>query len=325
MRLVGQLRALRERRWGVRRVTLLLLCGLLLAVAPGWAVGAREEVERPGHPRLVVAVEFSRRLVVLDARDGRRVRTLSTRASRYGGLAVRDGTVYFLSRGGRSITTCGHGAPPDQHVMAVPLAGGRVRRVLDAPVRWFDVSPDGRTLAVTEGRCPPAATITTYDVASGAPIGRWTGARPDGTSGDISTLKWSRDSTSLLYVRELGSTYPWILDTRNASSLDDAQRVLIGDGSRLSGYHGATGALLGEFLTADGDAQPWTFDPVSGARVQQLFCCGAPLAADLSGRAVLAGSGERGSDLVRWSTGDAAPTRLARGVTDAIWVEVGDA
>jgi dipeptidyl aminopeptidase/acylaminoacyl peptidase len=273
----------------------------------------------------VVAVGFSRRLVVLDARDGRRVRTLSTRASRYGGLAVRDGTVYFLSRGGRSITTCGHGAPPDQHVMAVPLAGGTPRRLLDAPVRWFDVSPDGRTLAVTEGRCPPAATITTYDVASGAPVGRWTGTRSDGTSGDISSLKWSPDSTSLLYVRETGSTVPWILDTRTAASLDDAHRVLIDDGSRLAGHLGATGALLGEFLTTDGEAQPWTFDPVSGARVHQLFCCGAPLGADVSGRSVLAGSGVRGSDLVRWSIGDTTPTRLARGITDAVWVEAADA
>jgi hypothetical protein len=302
----------------MRRVVVLLVAVCFSAIVAGSAAGAKGGTE---HPRRVVAVMVDGRVVVLDARDGRRVRTLSARGSRYGGLAVRRGTVWFLSRGGRSIATCGHGAPPDQHLMSVPLAGGTPRRVLQASVRWFAVSRDGRKLAVTEGQCPPAGTITTYDLATGTRTGTWTGTPPDGTSGDVSSLTWSPDSRSLLYVREIGSTYPWILDTTSSTSLDDAHRVLIGDGSSVAGYLGASGSLLGAFLTAGGTSRAWTIDPATGARRHRLFCCGRPLSADASGNALLAATGARGDDLARWSTGDRAPTRIARGVTDAVWVE----
>jgi WD40 repeat protein len=298
-------------------VVVLLVAACFLASVAGSA-GAKGGKE---YPRRAVAVTVGGRVVVLDARDGRRVRTLSARASRYGGLAVQRGAVWFLSRGGRSITTCGHGAPPDQHLMSVPLAGGTPRRVLEASVRWFSVSPDGRKLAVTEGQCPPAGTITLYDLATGARTGTWTGTPPDGTSGAVSSLTWSPDSRSLLYVREIGSTSPWILDTTSATSLDDAHRVPIGDGSSVTGYLGASGSLLGVFLTASGTSHVWTIDPVTGARQHRLFCCGRPLSADASGTAVLATTGTRGDELVRWSSGDRAPTRIARGVTGAVWVE----
>jgi hypothetical protein len=125
-------------------------------------------------------------------------------------------------------------------------------------------------------------------------------------------------------VREIGSTYPWILDTTSAASLDDAHRVFIGDGSSVSGYLGSTGSLVGVFLTAGGTSRAWTFDPASGARQRQLFCCARPLAADASGDAVLATSGAQGIELVRWSSGDVAPTRIARGVMQAVWVEPAD-
>ena len=300
----------------MRRVTVLSVALLCLMAAPSTSTVAGNSK----YPAMVVAVTARGHVVVLEAGDGRRIRTLSAHASRYGGLAVRDRIVWYLSRGRRSVTTCGHGAPPDQHVMAVPLSGGTPRRVLDVPVRWFDVSPDGRMLAVTEGRCPPAGTITTYDLATrrgGGQVGRSATARHE-----------RRDHLAELVTRlAVTPVHPRDRIHLPLGPRHDDRDVAGRRSTRSSRRRQQRRGLpRGERVDARRVPDRWWLAPGMDVRrhdgrpaAPALLCCGTPLSSDASGTAVLAWSGA--GDLACWSSGETAPTRIAHRVTQAVWVK----
>jgi dipeptidyl aminopeptidase/acylaminoacyl peptidase len=282
------------------------------------------------YPSQIVGLTTEGQVLVLSARNGDFVRRLATDAVVEGGAVVAPDRswVYFLGKEDPS-DSCGPGVPSSATIRRVPLRGGPAREVLAASVfsardtGSFDVSPDGRTLAFAyrTSRCGPFSSIATYDLTSGKEIGRWAAASlPPGTSGGVSSLAWGPDSRHLMFVWEIGSTYPWILDTMTATSLNDAHQVSIDDGSRLSGYLGSTGSLLGMRFTFDGERQVWAFDPESGARQRELFCCGTPVVSDRSGRAILAFDDQ--SRLLRWSAG-ARLVPITNDVIAAVWVPRG--
>jgi hypothetical protein len=333
-RITERLEPRRRRPWrgaAVGFAAVLVVVGALYAVVDRGS-DSEPAASRSPYPSQLVGLTTEGQVLVLSARNGDLVRRLATGAVVEGGgvvVAPDRRWVYFLGKDDAS-DSCGPGVMRSSKILRVPLSGGLPRNVVTAPavldhgIGSFDVSPDGKTLAfaVRTGRCGPFSSITTYDVASREEIEHWEAASlPSGTSGGVSSLVWAPDSRHLMFVWEIGSTYPWILDTATGTSLNDAHRVSIDDGSRLSGYLGSTGALFGLRFTVDGQRQVWSFDAGTGARERELFCCGDPLASDRSGRAILAFGDQ--AMLLRWTASEPRAVPITQDVLAAAWVPNG--
>jgi dipeptidyl aminopeptidase/acylaminoacyl peptidase len=293
--------------------------------------------ERPsgssgGYPSWIVAVKYDGRLVVLDARTGKVVRTLARNAvaeNGVGGVSVSsDGQRVYFTRQTTAKCDDNVGGRTDalSEIASVPVRGGAVRSEVSAS-RWPAVSPDGRYLAFAGVPiCSGAGrTIVLKSLVAGVPDRRFqTVDVPDGTPGTVAELAWAPDSRHLVFRRDIGSTYPYVLDIDTARAVDDGRRVLIGDGSGISGFFGRSDELLGAVVPAGthpDEFEFWVVDATTGARTRLLFslvgrCCGQSYVADSPGRNVLV----TGAHLYRWSLGDARPTPLAARIAVAAWV-----
>ena len=119
----------------------------------------------------------------------------------------------------------------------------------------------------------------------------------------------------MLFVWEIGSTYPYSLDIRYGEVVQRRDRILIGDGSRITGYLGSPARLFGLRFTVTGLRQVWEFDAETGAPTRPLFCCGDPAASDPGGTSILAF--DDSGRLERWSEGDRTPTPIAERIAAA--------
>lgn len=282
------------------------------------------------YPSRIVAVTYDGKLQVLDSRTGRVIRTLARDADAtkgHAGVSVSpDGKRVYFTR--KISATCDenlNGKPdPLTEIASVPITGGRVRTEA-SNVRWPAVSPDGRYLAFSGiPNCSDAGrSIVLKSLSTGLMRAFDSVNIPYGTPGTVSGLAWAPDSRHLVFRWEVLGSYPWVLDTATAKSVDDAHRVLIGDGSGVDGYLGDTTLLLGMSAQASPSLRQdvIAIDPESGARVRTLFeipdpCCGATAASDPTGSHVLVA----GAKLYRWTVGDARPTRVGGRVAVATWV-----
>lgn len=306
-------------------VTVVLLVAVVaLAVSQTGSDGPRQS---PATPRQIAIVDAGGAVWLLDARTGAPIRKLAAGANTEPAVvaAPRGGPVYFL---GDPVpgAACGAGQVTDAPVMRVAIGGGPARPVGRETAQSFAVSPDGRRLAIASGEgCAPATTITVLDLSSGDVVHREPSADlPAGVSGGVSDLAWGPDNRHLMFVWEIGSTYPWILDTRTATSLADARKVAIGDGSNIAGYLGTTGKLLGLRFTQAGAREVWSFDVSTASPDRRLFCCGEPVASDRSGDDILVRATTGSGELVWWSTRTKRLTHVAGGyVPAAVWVPGG--
>lgn len=312
---------------------------IVLVVAVVVAVIARgdggEDAVHPAatpYPSRIVAVTYDGRLVVLDSRTGRVVRTLARDADAsngHAGVSVSpDGKFAYYTR--TTAATCDENLDGKQEpitdIAAVRVSGqGRAMRVA-ANVRWPAVSPDGRYLAYSGiPNCSDAGqAIVISGLVPGARGLRFDSVNvPAGTPGTVYGLAWAPDSRHLLFHWDIGSTYPYVLDTAAAGAIDDGHRVDIGDGSSVDGFLGDRSTLSGTSAQASpssrGDVV--AVDPASGARTRTLFEIPGPwpgsvATSDATGRNILVS----GARLFRWSEGERRLTRIGGKVAAATWV-----
>jgi len=313
---------------------------IVLVVALVVALIARHEGSdslRPAstpYPSRVVVVTYDGKLQVLDSRTGHVVRTLARDVEAqngHAGVSVSpDGRRVYFTR--TTDAQCDENLDgsmePIDEIASVSIDGGRVRTEA-SNVRWPAVSPDGRYLAYSGiPNCSDAGqSIVLKALDPSLYDRRFDGVNiPSGTPGTVYGLAWASDSRHLLFHRDIGSTYPYVLDTATAKAVDDGQRVDIGDGSAVAGYLGDTGYLLGTSAQTSPSerGEVIAVDATSGARERTLFeypgpWPGSDAASDGTGRNILVS----GARLYRWSQGDARPTRIGSDVAAAAWVPTG--
>jgi hypothetical protein len=312
-----------SRKWSgaVIAFAAVLVVMFLVVILRGDSQDREPRASSGRYPSRIVAVTYGGRLVVLDSRSGSVIRTLARDAvaeDGVGGASVTpDGERVYFSR--RTGSKC-------DEIASVSTRGGPVHAVV-AGARWPAVSPDGRYLAYSGApTCSDAGrTIVLKSLVAGVPDRRFDTVNvPSGTPGTVRGLAWAPDSRHLVFVREIGSTSPYVLDVDTAEAVDDAQRVLIGDGSSVSGFLGRSDVLLGAVVPGGDhpeDFELWAVDAATGARTRRLFtlpigCCGQEYTADTSGRNVLV----TGAHLYRWTQGHRRAVPIADRIAVATWV-----
>jgi hypothetical protein len=145
----------------------------------------------------------------------------------------------------------------------------------------------------------------------------------------VTTLSWAPDSQRLTFrlstARE--GSYLRVLDTRQDVTLGETP--ILGSGESqitVDGVLGDTGEYFAALSPGGSSSDPLrvvALDPVTLDITRDLFrfpgpCCGQSFASDTSGRHVLGVAVDGG--LYRWSEGEDEPTKIADGVTAAVWV-----
>ncbi len=247
-------------------------------IGAAWIPDAAAPPRDPA-PDRVAAITDQGALVVVDAANGKRIRTLAsgTTVNRgRGELApTPDGQqIYFTGRLPPDPATSCEGAI--DVILRVDVAGGTVGN-------WgrgssVAISPDGQWLA--------RALESDQPCGRGGPLvsvqNTRTGEHHEfaGTTGVISRLSWSQDSGRLAFQWAKGSSYAYVLDTTTATSLDDA--VCVCDQSDAHGWHGylgTTGDFLGTRAPAGGSSEPARVVALrpDGTERRELFSWGGPI------------------------------------------------
>ncbi len=192
-------------------------------------------------------------------------------------------------------------------------------------------SPDGRFLAYARASddCSPPDALAVRELATGEER-IWPVAEVGADS--VASPSWAGDSRQLAFVLvdpNGSGTYPWVIDTTTAAGFGDAVRQEQRDGVGWHGYLGATRDFLGYRVPGTTEARTGAviaFDPATGETTQTLFETErdvSSLSADGTGAHILAvvtPPAGGAAVLMRWSEGDAGPTRLAEGIVAASWL-----
>ncbi|HEY3670192.1 MAG TPA: hypothetical protein VGN51_04600 [Acidimicrobiia bacterium] len=290
----------------------------------------------PYYPSRIVAVTYDGRLVVASARDGHALRVLATDANAAGGLAVSpDGnTVYYARDTGNR---CANGDPITA-IASIPVTGGDATELV-TNVRYPAVSPDGRYLAFTGiPNCSDAGrAILVRDLYSTTHNGSYDGVwGPQSAASpwvDIQSLSWAPDSRHILFTHASSTSTgeddarPRLLDTRARfqTYLDTSPVVRVAP-NVVCCYLGVKDALVGSALDAHGFARDVVvLNTRTGTRVRTLTCCGAPIATDRAGRALLIHFTDttHPGGIFRWSPGQRRPTFLGSLLFTAAWLPGG--
>jgi Tol biopolymer transport system component len=311
----------------------MVLAAVVVAGA-GITDGERNVVTTGGPPAQEVVAVVDGQVVVLDGADGHVLRTLTERVTEptptYSpGQATLiesattvaptpDGKTVYFQRGDQ----CGF----RPSVWRVPMTGGTPERV--APVGQSPlISPDGRLLAYAgssdpaPGDCGPFDQLVVRDLVSGAE--RRLTFTPD--TGQVVVRTWSPDSARVVAFAA----------TPDRGQIDASIDVTGADLHELQAFAEPAGNGLaflpsGELVTAfptDSTSRIATFDPATGEEERLVAEIETPLelvGVDATGEEfLLAGplaDSIDGKDLLRASTDEPTPAKLADRVRDAAWL-----
>jgi len=299
-------------------VALLLTVGVVLLADRG---AGTDDASTPAGamPDRVVAARGSE-LVLLDAVDGREVRTLGTFPGL--GYVVPDGADGVLVT--REVaTSCGGNPGPE--IDRVSLTTGVVDVVLSgalAPAPGprflaYGIWCGGRALGFTDG----SGANSRSD-----PLGSTTRE----TSPSIETVEplgWSPDGTRLLYRLGLaGDDVPHMYVGRLWPAVPQSETEVVplpwGTGITAAAFLDDTHVALAEFAGGRTEVRRWLAVASDGAEHDAPVMFTVPgevteLSAD-SDAHILARTAD--GSLYRWSAGEASPTLVARGIDAAAWV-----
>jgi WD40-like Beta Propeller Repeat len=298
----------------------------------------RRTADPASAPNGVLAVIGGKRLAVLDSADGREQSPLDSFTD-ISSVSDRfdEGTgaysVFFAStdRSG----ACGNDPGPDVSLMTVitspvgktpfltletrSIVGGALAPSVspDGKLVAYGIWCDGRTLGFTAPkggknfRTDPLAG-TTSEVSKQVEI--------------VEPLGWSPDSTRLLYRLGLkGDQKPHYYVGRLWPFVRQAETRVIelpaGPDSTAAAFVDNDTVAVAQATGALTEVRSWRVVEAGDERTRRLFEVPGrvtSIAADRAGRHFLAVTS--GGGLYRWSRGDAAPTKLADGVTAAAWL-----
>ncbi len=276
---------------------------------------------RPGTPAradsriAVVTNDF--RLVIQDATNGHQVRELASKvieARFLPRLAVTpDGNTIYFDRN-RSVHPgeCPNGPNSRDEIVSVPTDGGPITAI--APGNQPAISPDGRSLAyIRSSACfGNFDQLVVRDLTTGTER-VW--SAPAAGALEVLTPYWASDSRHLAIVLAKRGTYPWVIDTASAKTLNDAIRQEQSDGIGWDGYYGSTGEFLGTHSPAtNAPTAPSVvaFSPATGRVTRRLFDLPAhetdtSITADPGATNVLV-SNDHG--IWRWHQGERSVTKI---------------
>lgn len=293
-----------------------------------------------GMPRRIAAVTTDGRLVLLDSRDGRILRTLAHDVAVFRGTpelaASPDGSsVYFTSVDRTTHTPPGCETAGQETVYSVTVDGSRNDVI--ARGRTVAVSLQGRVASSQDHQLCATGPGSLRISRQGAP--RWVGPGPGDPELVLFDLRWTDDGGTLTFnsagagtttSQPRGGEQPYALTVATARTASDARCVCATSGAAVYGSFGTSPGFLG--TVPSGTTPRYAEDAVvlrdDGSVERRLFHWNADIGSlhsdrrgDLAMISPAADNGRSSVDaLYRWSPGDRQPVKLRDGIVAAAWV-----
>ena len=293
---------------------------------PGGVTDSTLQQSTVALPTGVLTVVGSQHFVVLGAVDGRQHSSFGTLRGPRSPSTTPDGREVFFQSTGTGVACGGNPAPEVNKLVPADETTTPVVNGSNSP----QVSPDGKWLA--SGTWCDHRTLAFRNIATGGisrtnPLGDL-GHEAAPNVDTVEPLGWSPDSTQLLYRLGLkgdqdphyyvGRVWPVVVQAQTKVTALPYGREIT-----AAAFIDDENVALAETTTSGGtEVRSWKVDTGSTELPSPVLFEVAgrvtSLAADPSGQHILAVT--QTGDLYRWSQGDARPTKLAAGVTAAVWI-----